>query len=83
MIDRIQDLFNREYFHYNFTAWRLFKFSVAYTIVLPVSMGLLWVLVDLCGMYYMLAALLSGFVSLLIRFMLSAVFAFNRVSYDK
>jgi len=83
MIGRIHRLLTREYYHYNFTFWRLFKFSVAYTVVLPVSMGLLWILVDLCGMYYMLAALLSGAVSLLMRFALSAVFAFNRVGYDK
>lgn len=67
----------RSYRHENLSIMSLLKFSVSYVVLLPISMGALWVLVDVLGMHYMLGALISGAISLIGRYLLSAVVVFN------
>lgn len=69
---------HRQFGHSNLTISSLLKFTAGYMIVFPVGMGALWILVSVCGLHYMLGAVISGGISLVMRYLISAVIAFDR-----
>lgn len=69
--------------HPNITIASLFKFGLFYGITLPMSWGLLWVLTEYGGLHYMLSAVIAGMATMMIRFLSSAIFAFNPKSMNR
>lgn len=75
---RVTHLIHREWGHPNLTIVKAVKFGAGYLLVLPVGLGLLWVLTEKVGLWYIASSVISGCIVAGLRFVLSAVFAFKQ-----
>lgn len=74
----IRETLNKTWFHPNITINNLIKFGITYGVTYPISIGLLWFLTEKIHVYYLLSAMLAGGTTMLLRFILSAIFAFRK-----
>lgn len=74
----MKELLDKQWGHPNLTIRHMAKFAVAYLGVWPISLGLLWLLTEKIGLWYMASAVFAGGITAFLRFVLSARFAFAR-----
>lgn len=73
----INRLTHKEWGHPNLTIIKAVKFGAGYLVVFPIGLGLLWLLTEKVGLWYMASSVISGCVVAGLRFLISAVFAFK------
>ena len=64
--------------HNNLTLRKVIYFGISYGVAYPFTLGLMWVLTEKAGLWYMASAVISGILSFGIRFLLSATWTFRK-----
>lgn len=72
------DILHKEWKHPNLTIAKATKFGLGYLIVYPLSLGLLWLLTEKVGVWYMYSSLISGCVAGGLRFLVGALVVFKK-----
>jgi len=67
----------KEWGHPNLTFRKAFRFGAGYLVMYPVGLGLLWLLTEKAGIWYIYSSLIAGGLVATLRFVASALFAFG------
>jgi hypothetical protein len=71
----MKELAVKEWGHPNLTLRKAFRFGAGYLVVYPIGLGLLWLLTEKAGIWYIYSSIISGGLVAILRFVASAVFA--------
>ena len=73
-----RQLIAKEWGHPNLTIRKAMQFGAGYLMMYPIGLGLLWVLTERFGIWYIYSSIISGGLVAILRFVASAVFAFGQ-----
>lgn len=76
-------LIHKEWGHPNITIAKAVKFGTGYLLAYPLSLGLLWILTEKVGFWYVYSSVIAGCFAAGLRFLISAVFAFEKKKEPK